>query len=146
MAGALKARLANKHADPAAASLLIPAAVGELIDKLSILEIKAERIPDPGKLANVKRELALLRGLKESHRLCGVHLDGLAAELKTVNVSLWDTEDAIRQCERAGDFGPGFIELARRVYTENDRRSEIKREINIHFGSAIVEEKYFTAA
>ncbi len=145
MAAELKADLASKDADPAGASLFIPAAVGELIDKLAILEIKAERIPDPGKLANVKREFSLLRDLRVSHDICGSRLDALAAELKTVNASLWDTEDSIRRCERAGDFGTGFIELARRVYTENDRRAAIKREINVLFGSAIVEEKYFTA-
>lgn len=136
--------LAAKCACPASASLLIPAAVGELVDKLTILEIKAERIPDPKKLANVNRELGLLNRFKESHDISGPRLDALAGELKAVNAILWDTEEDIRQCERRGDFGPAFVELARRVYVTNDKRAALKRDINALFGSAIVEEKYFT--
>ncbi len=143
MAGALEAVIAGKHGGPATASLLIPSAVGELIDKLTILEIKAERIPEPKKLANVSRELALLSDLKRNRNISGRRLDTLAAELKRTNVALWETEEAIRRCERMGDFGPGFVELARRVYTENDKRAALKRDINDLFGSAIVEEKYF---
>jgi tetratricopeptide (TPR) repeat protein len=127
------------------ASLLIPAAVGELIDKLTILEIKAERIPDSEKLANVNRELALLTEQRTRHDISGSRLDGLAADLKSVNETLWETEEAIRACERKGDFGPDFVRLARSVYIQNDRRAALKREINVLFGSAIVEEKYFTA-
>jgi tetratricopeptide (TPR) repeat protein len=144
MGEALKALAAETGAVPAGASLLIPAAVGELIDKLTILEIKAERIPDPKKLANVKQELGLLKGFKESHEIAGPRLDALAGELKAVNAILWDIEEDIRQCERKGDFGPAFIELARRVYLTNDKRAALKRDINVLFGSAIVEEKYFT--
>ncbi|MFZ1110111.1 MAG: DUF6165 family protein [Rhodomicrobium sp.] len=144
MAEELKALPAKKGADRASASLLIPAAVGELIDKLTILEIKAERIPDTKKLANVKRELGLLNEFKESHDITGPRLDALAGELKAVNAILWDVEEDIRQCERKGDFGPAFIDLARRVYVTNDKRAALKRDINVLFESAIVEEKYFT--
>ena len=128
-----------------AAPLQLPAAVGELFDKIAILEIKAERIPDAGKRANVERELALLRDLRRGRGLSGTGLERLTAELKQTNAALWDIEDAIRRCERQGEFGPAFIELARSVYKENDKRSELKREINMLFASAIVEEKYFPA-
>ncbi len=125
--------------------LQIPTAVGELIDKLTILEIKAERIPDPKKLANVRRELALLSDLKRSRGLSGARLDSLTEDLKRTNCALWEIEDAIRHCERTGDFGPNFVALARRVYHENDKRSALKRDINVLFGSAIVEEKHYAA-
>jgi tetratricopeptide (TPR) repeat protein len=131
---------------PAAPPLQLPAAIGELFDKITILEIKAERIPDPAKRQNVLRELELLQELRHSRGLGGRRLDELTAELKRTNRALWDIEDAIRKCERQGDFGPAFIELARRVYKENDKRSGLKREINTLFASAIVEEKYFPAA
>ncbi len=130
---------------PQAAALQIPAAVGELFDKIAILEIKAERIPDAGKRANVQRELALLQDLRQRRGLSGPHLDRLTAGLKRTNEALWDIEEAIRGCERRGDFGPAFIELARSVYKENDKRAALKREINMLFASAIVEEKYFPA-
>lgn len=144
IAAALKDMVATRDPEPALASLFIPAAVGELIDKITILEIKAERIPDPDKLANVKRELALLQDMRLSHDISSMELHSLAADLKRTNMALWDIEDAIRQCERTNDFGPTFVELARRVYQENDKRAAIKRNINIHFGSAIVEEKYYS--
>jgi tetratricopeptide (TPR) repeat protein len=144
MAEALKASIAEKTRG-SAGPLLIPAAVGELIDKLTILEIKAEHIPDPWKLVNVRREFALLNDLKRSRGIGGARLDGLAADLKRSNCALWEIEDAIRRCERMGDFGPDFVELARRVYQENDKRAALKRDINVLFGSALVEEKYYSA-
>ena len=144
MAEALKTLIAEKTSGPTG-PLLLPTAVGELIDKLTILEIKAERIPDPRKLANVRRELALLSDLKRSRGISGARLDSLTAELKRKNCALWEIEDAIRQCERMGDFGPDFVALARSVYQENDRRAALKRDINVLFGSAIVEEKHYTA-
>ncbi|WP_181706393.1 DUF6165 family protein [Chthonobacter rhizosphaerae] len=122
----------------------IPVSWGELIDKITILEIKAERIGDPVKRANVARELQLL-----SERLATVPLPpavtGLRAELKAVNTALWDIEDHIRDCERAGDFGDRFVELARSVYRTNDRRAALKKDINVALGSAIVEEKSYAA-
>ncbi len=143
MAKAVQARIAENAARRLPAALHIPAAMGELYDKIAILEIKAERIPDPRKRANVERELVLLQELRRSRGISGAHLDGLAGELKRTNLALWDIEDAIRRCERSGDFGPGFIELARSVYKENDKRAALKREINLLCASAIVEEKYF---
>ena len=143
VADALKTLIAEK-AKGSTGPLLLPAAVGELIDKLTILEIKAERVPDPSKLFNVRRELALLGDLKRSRGISGRRLDSLTAELKRTNCALWEIEDAIRQCERMGDFGPDFVALARRVYQENDRRAALKRDINVLFKSAIVEEKHYS--
>jgi tetratricopeptide (TPR) repeat protein len=128
-----------------ATPLQIPAPIGELFDKITILEIKAGRIPDAGKRTNVERELTLLQQLRQSRGLSGAGLDRLTAELKRTNSALWDIEDAIRKCERLGDFGPAFIELARSVYKENDKRAALKREINMLCASPIVEEKYFPA-
>lgn len=120
----------------------VPVAWGELVDKITILEIKSERIADPAKLANVATELRLLR-----ERLGTVEDDpavaDLHAALKRVNEALWEIEDDIRDRERDGDFGPKFIELARSVYRTNDRRAELKREINLALGSAILEEKSY---
>ena len=143
VADALKTLMAEK-AKGSTGPLFIPAAIGELIDKITILEIKAERVPDPSKLFNVRRELALLSDLKRSLGISGTHFDSLTAELKRTNCALWEIEDAIRQCERMGDFGPDFVALARRVYQENDKRAALKRDINVLFGSAIVEEKHYS--
>ncbi len=120
-----------------------PLSVGELIDKITILEIKAERIGEPGKLANIRRELALLRQLQTDAGLTGARMDAFAAELKRINETLWVIEDDIRECEAAADFGARFVALARGVYHNNDRRAAIKREINLAFGSEIVEEKSY---
>ena len=79
--------------------------------------------------------------MKRSRGISGAPIDSLTAELKRTNCALWEIEDAIRQCERMGDFGADFVALARRVYQENDRRAALKRDINVLFGSAIVEEK-----
>ncbi len=143
IAEALKTLIAEKNRG-SAGPLLVPTAVGELIDKLTILEIKAERIPDPRKLANVRRELALLSDLKRRRGISGARVDSLTAELKQRNCALWEIEEAIRQCERMGDFGPNFVALARRVYQENDKRAALKRNINDLFGSPIVEEKHYS--
>jgi uncharacterized protein DUF6165 len=123
--------------------LQAPLSVGELIDKITILEIKAERIAEADKLANVRRELTLLRELQSQAGLAVARMDAFAAELKRVNEALWGIEDEIRECEAAADFGPGFVALARSVYRNNDRRAAIKREINLAFGSEIVEEKSY---
>jgi hypothetical protein len=121
----------------------IPGAVGELIDKIAILEIKARRIDDPDKLANVRRELALLTAKRDEAEVDRAELAPLEAELAAVNEKLWDVEDEIRLCEKAGDFGERFVALARAVYATNDRRAAIKREINRRCNSAIVEEKHY---
>ena len=123
--------------------LLVPVSAGELIDKITILRLKSERIGDASRLVNVRRELqALERVASESLPDAG-GLDTLTGELQAVNTHLWEIEDAIRDCEAAGDFGPQFVEFARAVYITNDRRSEIKRRINMLLGSEIVEEKSY---
>jgi uncharacterized protein DUF6165 len=114
-----------------------------LIDKITILEIKSERVADPAKLRNIRAELRLLVGVRDTHVVPGAAMNGLSAQLKQVNEQLWEIEDEIRECERRRDFGARFIELARSVYQSNDRRSRLKREINEAFGSPIVEEKSY---
>ncbi len=124
-------------------SVVIETAPGELIDKITILEIKAERIADPDKLRHVRTELATLRSARDRTILPSEAMTTLTAELKSVNESLWSIEDEIRECEQAGDFGPRFIQLARSVYKNNDHRAAIKRRINERLGSQIVEEKSY---
>lgn len=125
-------------------SLLIEVGAGELIDKITILKIKAERMTDPTKLKNVNHELSVLSAACAQHLAATPELARLEAELQTVNEALWVIEDDIRACEAARDFGPKFIELARSVYIENDKRAALKKEINEHCGSSIVEEKSYT--
>ena len=122
----------------------VPISPGELIDKLAILEIKVERIADPQSRANVVRELDALTRVRDRAVRATPALSRLAGDLKTVNAELWQIEDDLRDCERRGDFGPGFIALARAVYRTNDRRAALKREINLLLGSALVEEKSYT--
>ncbi len=122
---------------------LIPVSFGELIDKIVILEIKAARIADTKKLANVRSELALLRGARAGVSVSEDVIGPLKAELRQINETLWDVEDRLRDCERERNFGPEFIELARAVYRTNDRRSAVKRRINELAGSTIVEEKSY---
>ena len=133
---------------PAAASTrptgpTCPVSAGELIDKITILEIKRERITDEAKRGNVGRELDLLVAERRRSLPSSPELDALTAELKTVNERLWDIEDDIRRCEAAAEFGDRFVELARSVYKSNDERSALKRRINDLLGSAIVEEKSY---
>lgn len=123
-------------------TLSVPISPGELLDKISILEIKAERIDDVQKLDNVRHELAVLGDVRELLPR-SARLTELSEELKSVNESLWDVEDAIRDCERCGDFTAAFIELARSVYRQNDRRAAVKRQINELLGSRLVEEKAY---
>jgi hypothetical protein len=123
----------------------VPISPGELLDKISILEIKVERIGDAHKRANVERELDLLTGLWHAEAAETAEITTLRAELKTLNESLWDIEDAIRDCERQGEFGDRFVELARGVYKTNDRRAATKRAINEALGSTILEEKSYAA-
>ena len=141
---AMAARLASPAADGGAGRLIaIPGAVGELIDKIAILEIKSRRISDGDKLRNVRRELALLERSLNGAGLDHASLGGLKGELTAVNERLWEIEDEIRSCERNGEFGDRFVALARSVHVANDRRAAIKREINRLFNSAIVEEKCY---
>src|SRR5207237_1831300 len=107
--------------------LAIPVAFGELVDKITILEIKAERLTDKDKLKNVRHELDLLRAAYREIAMPTATLDKLSGELKRANASLRDLEDEIRDCEPQGEFGSRFIELARSVYKTNERRSYVKR-------------------
>ena len=117
----------------------VPTSVGELYDKISILEIKAQRIEDAEKLAHVNKELSLLREIAAQFPADAA----LYEELKKVNEALWDIEDAIRIEETNRRFGDEFIKLARSVYATNDRRAEIKRKINLASDSEIVEVKSY---
>ena len=121
----------------------VPVSPGELIDKITILEIKAERIADPAKLVNVRHQLTLLEGVRDEALAGSAKLTALADDLRSVNSVLWDIEDDIRACEAAKDFGGRFIELARSVYRTNDKRAALKKEIDELFGSAITEEKSY---
>ena len=160
--------------------LLVPVSAGELLDKITILQIKHQRIGDAAKRANVAVELAALEAVAVRAGLVaeagqgpgpdgvfapipavGAGSDGggdavadgagqaalvpVMAQLVTVNGELWEIEDRIRDCERAGDFGPGFVELARAVYRTNDRRAALKAQINQLCGSQLVEEKSYAA-
>lgn len=128
----------------------VPISVGELLDKITILEIKAERIADPAKLANIRFELEALDRLRRGLALDrpGIRRDEIAAlvaELGQVNRRLWEVEDLLRDCERAQEFGAEFIRLARTVYKENDLRARLKRRLNEETGSELVEEKSYSA-
>jgi len=124
-------------------TVLIEVPPGELIDKITILRIKDQRIADPAKLANVRAELAALTQAREAALPQDPTITRLEAELQSVNETLWQIEDDIRDCERARDFGPRFIELARAVYQTNDRRAALKRDINLHLGAPLIEEKSY---
>ncbi|SFK43308.1 hypothetical protein [Caulobacter sp. UNC279MFTsu5.1] len=123
--------------------ILAPVSAGELIDKITILRVKALRIADSAKEANVKAELALLEETAARELRPSPELEDLIAQLIEINAALWDIEDGKRDCERRQDFGPKFVELARRVYIDNDRRAAVKRQINLLAGSDIVEEKSY---
>lgn len=121
----------------------IPAAIGELIDKITILQIKAEKINDTEKLTHIHTELELLEQTRHTHVGDTSELTDLTAQLKTTNLALWEIEDDIRDCERQQDFGDKFIQLARSVYLQNDQRCDIKRQINTLTGSQIMEVKSY---
>ncbi len=142
MASELRAMVPGRVRTP---SVTVAIAPGELIDKITILEIKAQRITGPEKLAHVRAELAGLTEARDRSIFDGEGLEVLVAELRSINESLWRIEDDIRGCERVGDFGPRFIELARSVYETNDRRAAVKRQINTRLASEIVEEKSYGA-
>ena len=125
--------------------LLVPISPGELIDKITILEIKSARMSDAAKLKNVRTELALLN---ETWRASAYSATDISAEwtgLREVNMQLWDIEDRIRDKERDAKFDAEFIELARAVYVTNDERAAIKKRINTKLGSTLVEEKSYAS-
>jgi hypothetical protein len=123
----------------------VPVSWGELIDKITILEIKVARIAEARARAHAAAELDLLRAAAAPGFARHADLAALAAELRGVNETLWQIEDDIRARERAGDFGADFIALARAVYRTNDRRAAIKRAINDRLGSPLVEVKQYSA-
>ncbi len=124
--------------------LLVPVSVGELLDKISILEIKAERIADPTKLANVRRELDALTAARRAAGFDEARLSDAYRRLKAINETLWGIEDDIREHEARGDFGAAFVALARAVYQTNDERSRVKKELNGLAGSTLIEEKSYS--
>lgn len=125
-------------------SIQIDISVGELLDKITILQIKSERIIDVEKLNNVKKELQVLQGQWELSPYIKINLNDSVDALKKVNEKLWDIEDKIRNKESQQEFDEEFISLARSVYYINDERAEIKRNINNKTGSNLVEEKSYS--
>ncbi|MDK8466029.1 DUF6165 family protein [Marinobacter sp. SS13-12] len=121
----------------------VPVSFGEVLDKITILEIKSERIADPEKVKNVRLELDELSGTWNEAVQDQAAIADLRKQLKAVNEELWEIEDDIRDQEAAQDFGPKFIELARAVYVTNDKRAAIKKEVNLALGSRFVEEKSY---
>jgi hypothetical protein len=124
-------------------TITIPVGPGELLDKVTILEIKAAELASGAKLAHVRAELDALEPARAAAVAGAPGVRELAAELKEVNRALWRIEDDIRGCERARDFGARFVELARSVYRTNDRRAALKRRINELLDATIVEEKSY---
>jgi hypothetical protein len=124
-------------------SVLVEVSPGEIIDKITILEIKSERMENELKLINVRHELDILSSTRDTNIIGSRRLSELTTNLKSVNEMLWKIEDDIRNCEAAKDFSQIFIDLARAVYVTNDKRAELKREINLLLGSNIIEEKSY---
>ena len=124
---------------------LVEIAIGELVDKLTILEIKLERLTDAAQLRNVKVEHDILMRVYMEQVGNNPYVKALSSELKEINQALWVIEDDIRDCERRKDFGEKFVVLARSVYRTNDARAKVKRRINDLVGSNIVEEKSYAA-
>jgi Family of unknown function (DUF6165) len=131
------------ESNPNRPPIFAPISIGELIDKITILEIKSERMNDPQKLRNVNAELAMLRALASKAGLNASEMAPHAEELKSINAALWDIEDEIREFEERKDFGARFVELARSVYRTNDHRARVKQRINAAFGSSLIEEKSY---
>ena len=121
----------------------VPVSFGELIDKLTILEIKSERIAESAKVVNVREELQLLSDTWRGNSASATDISSERAELKRINETLWEIEDEIRLKEKARAFDERFIELARAVYHTNDRRAAVKRAINEKLGSRLMEEKSY---
>ena len=124
--------------------ILVPVSPGEMLDKITILRIKSQRIADPNKLTNVRLELNALETTWKSSAYALIDVDGEMRALLAVNERLWTIEDAIRDKERAQAFDAEFIRLARSVYIENDERAAIKRRLNLKLGSSLVEEKSYS--
>jgi tetratricopeptide (TPR) repeat protein len=142
MAAELRGRV---ESPPSAGPIHVEIGPGELIDKITILEIKIERIADAGKLRNVRAELAALTAARDRSVPPSERLAGLTADLKAVNEQLWCVEDELRGCERDHVFDARFVELARSVYRHNDRRADLKRQVNDLLGARLIEEKSYAA-
>lgn len=123
--------------------LQVPVSVGEVLDKITILQIKLAHISDAAKRVNIQNELDALLPLVAGDAFATDQMQGLMAELKAVNEALWDIEDDIREKEAVKSFDAEFIRLARAVYVTNDKRAEIKKQINLATGSALIEEKSY---
>lgn len=128
---------------PAMSLISAPVSFGELIDKITILEIKSEQMHDAAKLANVRAERDLLNATWARNSASHTDIAAERARLKAVNQALWEIEDHIRVKEKAQAFDAEFIELARSVYVRNDERAAVKRAINLKLGSQLVEEKSY---
>lgn len=124
-------------------SITAEIAIGELVDKITILKLKIENITDEAKLANIRTELASLEKTYNEAVTKNDTIEKLEHELLAINHKLWVIEDEIRECEARQDFGEKFIELARAVYITNDERCKVKRELNMALGSNIIEEKSY---
>ena len=124
--------------------IIVEVSIGELLDKISILEIKQEKIKDPEKLKFINNEYSILKDQLEKNIKTDDKLNNLYKSLKEINAKLWVIEDDKRQCEKDKDFGEKFIKLSRDVHFLNDDRAKIKLEINNHTGSAIKEIKEYT--
>lgn len=122
---------------------LLPVAWGEVFDKLTILQIKASKLTDSIKLANVEKERKAIEGVVGDISRFPMELTSLVDELRAINTGLWDIEEGKRDCERRQCFDDRFIDLARRVYIDNDKRAAVKKQINILLGSLLIEEKSY---
>jgi hypothetical protein len=123
--------------------ITVPVSVGELLDKITILRIKFDRLQDPKQRQNVAHELQLLETIAQSQLESRADYTSLMNQLQAVNAKLWDIEEGKRDCERRKVFDEHFIQLARSVYIENDRRAALKRSLNVLLGSEILEEKSY---
>ena len=126
-------------------AVMVPVSWGEVFDKITIMQIKVERIHNEQQNRNVRKELAELETVLNAAQPLADEVTALMAELRAANTSLWDIEDAIRDCERAGEFDDEFIRLARAVYFTNDKRADLKKQINMLLGSGLIEEKSYTS-
>jgi len=125
--------------------ILSEVSAGELLDKISILEIKLEKISDKSSLEQIKKEYKMLKENQNSTIKLEGKIEDLFKSLKNINFKLWNIEDRLRVCEKNKDFGKEFVELAREVYLNNDKRSKIKSDINKILGSNIVEIKQYAS-
>lgn len=124
-------------------TITVEVSYGEMLDKISILEIKLAKVGDAGQRDNIARELAVLSDARDRGLADGPDYSAVYQGLKEINLRLWGIEDDIRDCERRRDFGDEFVALARSVYRTNDRRAALKRELNDLLGSPLVEEKLY---